>query len=230
MQVVGPGTPAAEAGLKPGDVIKAVDGKPVTDRQSLEDVLAKTKPKQIVRACRSTATARELTLTAKLRRRPLEVIKPEDDDPLSMLLTLQQFDEREDRRRAEEGGREEGRRRSRTRRTTPRRPRDGTTQRCLDRGTGGREAADGELEAAWRRTRRTPQFRRALPEKGLEITKTYRLAKVPEESLTDADFPAYHLEFEIEIRNIGEQGPQGGLSAGRAQRPADRRQVVCHAR
>ena len=29
VQVVGPGTPAAEAGLKPGDVIKSVDGKPV---------------------------------------------------------------------------------------------------------------------------------------------------------------------------------------------------------
>ncbi len=47
------------------------------------------------------------------------------------------------------------------------------------------------------------QFRRALPEKGLEITKTYRLVQVPEESLKDANFPAYHLEFEIEIRNIG---------------------------
>ena len=33
------------------------------------------------------------------------------------------------------------------------------------------------------------QFRRTLPEKGLEITKTYRLAKVPEESLTDGNYP-----------------------------------------
>ena len=47
------------------------------------------------------------------------------------------------------------------------------------------------------------QFRRKLPEKGLEITKTYRLVQVPEESLKDANFPAYHLEFEIEIRNTG---------------------------
>ena len=49
------------------------------------------------------------------------------------------------------------------------------------------------------------QFRCTLPEKGLEITKTYRLAKVPEESQPDGDFPAYHLEFEIEIRNIGSE-------------------------
>ena len=47
------------------------------------------------------------------------------------------------------------------------------------------------------------QFRRRLPAKGLEITKTYRLAQVPAESLKDANFPAYHLEFEIEIRNTG---------------------------
>ena len=47
------------------------------------------------------------------------------------------------------------------------------------------------------------KFSRKLPEIGLEIIKTYRLAKVPDESAADADFPAYHLEFEIEIRNIG---------------------------
>ena len=64
---------------------------------------------------------------------------------------------------------------------------------------------------------------------GLEITKTYRLAKVPGESLADADYPAYHLEFEIEIRNVGEQGARGGLSARRPQRLAHRRQLVCHA-
>ena len=39
VQVVGPGTPAAEAGLKPGDVITSVNGKPVIDQASLEAVL-----------------------------------------------------------------------------------------------------------------------------------------------------------------------------------------------
>ena len=58
VQLVGPGTPAAEAGLKPGDVIKAVAGKPVDGRQSLDAVLAKTKPGQKVHARRSCATER----------------------------------------------------------------------------------------------------------------------------------------------------------------------------
>ena len=73
---------------------------------------------------------------------------------------------------------------------------------------------DGELDGVKLRTANWKlvaadethaQFRRLLPGKDLEITKTYRLAKVPNDSLTDANYPAYHLEFEIEIRNIGRQ-------------------------
>ncbi len=36
---------------------------------------------------------KQMDASATLTRIPLEVIKPEDDDPLSMLLTLQQFDD-----------------------------------------------------------------------------------------------------------------------------------------
>ncbi len=50
------------------------------------------------------------------------------------------------------------------------------------------------------------KFRYTLPEKGLEITKTYRLAEVPAESQKDENYQGYHLEFEIEIRNISRAG------------------------
>ena len=46
VQVVGAGTPAAEAGLKAGDIITAVDGQVVKGAASLHGVLSKTKPKQ----------------------------------------------------------------------------------------------------------------------------------------------------------------------------------------
>ena len=49
------------------------------------------------------------------------------------------------------------------------------------------------------------QFRYPLPEKGLEIVKTYRLVQVPEDRRQTAIYPAYHLEFEIEIRNVGDE-------------------------
>ena len=48
-------------------------------------------------------------------------------------------------------------------------------------------------------------FRRTLPDQGLEITKTYRLAKTPEGKLADSDFPSYHLEFDIQVKNIGDR-------------------------
>jgi hypothetical protein len=92
VQVVGPGTPAAEAKLKVGDVIQTVDGKAVWDDLSLRALLKKdTKPGQTVHLTVLRA-GKELALTATLRRRPLEVVKPEDEDPLSLLATLQQFD------------------------------------------------------------------------------------------------------------------------------------------
>jgi YidC/Oxa1 family membrane protein insertase len=178
VDVVGPGTPAAEAGLKPGDLIKAVDDKPVAGAKSLQEILEKTKPNRTVQLL-VTRDGKELPLPAKLRRRPLELIRPEQSDPLSLLLTLQQID---GKKIAEEENKEEN-------------------------VEIGRELQGISLRKAnWRVTapdQTHVEFRRALPEQGLEIIKTYRLAKVPEESQADADYPAYNLEFEIEIRNVG---------------------------
>jgi YidC/Oxa1 family membrane protein insertase len=205
VQLVGPGTPAAEAGLKPGDEIRALGGNSVDGTESLDAVLAHTKPGQTV-ALTVTRGGKELTLSAKLRRRPLEVIKPEGDDPLSMLLTLQQFDdakladedkEEQEKWDAEDKVRAKG---------TPEEEAKLKEGRYL--GALVRELKGVNLRTAnWRvvptRDKDVVQFRRALPEKGLEITKTYRLVRVPAESQADSNFPAYHLDFDIEIRNIG---------------------------
>ena len=203
VHVVGAGTPAAEAKLKVGDVIQAVDGKLVSDRDSLRAVLKHTKPGQIVNLSVLRA-GKGLTLTATLRRRPLEVIKPEDDDPHSLLATLQQFD---DKRLT----------------STEKKPEEKEADKDKEKEKSDQEIAEekerrhqalltGELDGVKLRTANWKlvaadethaQFRRLLPEKGLEITKTYRLAKVPGEALADPNYPAYHLEFEIEIRNVG---------------------------
>jgi YidC/Oxa1 family membrane protein insertase len=199
VQVVGPGTPAAEAGLKPGDLITAIklvtaaNETPVPDLKSLEAFLGNTKPKQSVELT-VLRDGKQETLTAKLRRRPLEVIRPEADDPLSMLLTLQQFDKQRitgDEKKAEDKKEKKERR---------------------EKEESHLAAIDRELDGVTLRTSNWQlvefdethaQFRRVLADKGLEITKTYRLAKVPNDSLSDHNFPAYHLEFDIEIRNIG---------------------------
>ncbi|MGW8258430.1 MAG: YidC/Oxa1 family insertase periplasmic-domain containing protein, partial [Thermoguttaceae bacterium] len=51
-------------------------------------------------------------------------------------------------------------------------------------------------------------FSKKLPNYDLEIFKTYRLTTVPEDSLSDPDYKAYHLLFEIKIVNHGEDSQQ----------------------
>jgi serine protease Do len=46
---VGPGSPGARAGLKVGDVIKAIDGKPVADAGQLQLAIQQARPDQTVR-------------------------------------------------------------------------------------------------------------------------------------------------------------------------------------
>ena len=48
-------------------------------------------------------------------------------------------------------------------------------------------------------------FRKRVPVLELEITKTFRLASVPAADAANPDFPAYHLELEVGIKNIGEK-------------------------
>ena len=45
-------------------------------------------------------------------------------------------------------------------------------------------------------------FRRTLAERGLEISKIYRLVKVAEEDLANPDARAYHLDVELRIKNL----------------------------
>ncbi len=44
-----PGTPAARAGLRKGDILTALDGEPVSDESDLAAVLATRKPGQSLR-------------------------------------------------------------------------------------------------------------------------------------------------------------------------------------
>jgi YidC/Oxa1 family membrane protein insertase len=109
--VVGPGTPAARAGLAAGDVIVKLAGSPVADVWSLGDILAKTKPGQKV-ALEIMRDGSPRTVEAVLERRPLEVVRPEfrgspvadpdseRHDQLSFTLAV---DSRDGRRRGEDG-------------------------------------------------------------------------------------------------------------------------------
>ncbi|MHB8901717.1 MAG: YidC/Oxa1 family insertase periplasmic-domain containing protein [Thermoguttaceae bacterium] len=202
VQAVGPGTPAEKAGIQPGDLVLSVDGEPITDPDSLTRTLLLARPDQVVSIVVKRA-GKPLTLQAQLGRRPMEVIRPElaqphngnapeAYDPLSFLLTLHQVD---DARLPDlNPDKFQEIRKEKSREDVPSDP-----------------AVNAELEgvalreANWELVSSSPKeavFRGKS--QGFEFTKTYRLAETPPEAAGDADFPAYHLELVISVRNLAE--------------------------
>ena len=188
LQAVGTGTPAELAGLKPNDVITAVDNQKVTSAASfLEDLKATNANQKIRISIVRDGAPRQVT--AELKRQPLQVIRPELDskpldivlpnqhgvlpkkhDPFSFLMTIQQFDDR--------------------------------TLTDADGELGGVDLRD----AAWEvlaASQDIVKFRRT--QLGLQVTKTYRLQKVPKDEMADPDYPAYNLMLDVSIVNVDNQ-------------------------
>ena len=101
--VVGPGTPADQAGFRQGDVILRVAGTPTPDPRSLHAALTATHPGQTV-VIDIMRDGQPASREAVLGRRPLEVVRPEyrtqpvldpdaePCDPFSFRLTLEARD------------------------------------------------------------------------------------------------------------------------------------------
>jgi YidC/Oxa1 family membrane protein insertase len=197
VQVVGAGTPAAKAGIQVGDVIQEIGGRPVASFTSLENenslaeklalgqteedkknILARTRPGQTVKI-KILRDGKELTLSAGLTRRPLAIVSPEDDDPLSFLLTMQQIDGKK----------------------IPDDEKDKPVELASElKGVKLRSSIWEKVEADQTHV----VFSKKLPKYNLEILKTYSLVKVPADSMKDPDYKAYNLEFSIKIVNRGE--------------------------
>lgn len=95
VRVVGPGTPAAEAGLQPGDLIQKLDGVAIRDAVQLTSMLDALKPKMTI-ALEVLRNSQPVELKVALRDVPLQLIKPEFSDgrdPLSFLMTLDRLDD-----------------------------------------------------------------------------------------------------------------------------------------
>jgi YidC/Oxa1 family membrane protein insertase len=193
VRVVGPGTPAAQAGLQAQDVIvgigDAASAEPLTV-ESFEAQLAKTRPgRQITLQVRRGAAAPQ-TMTAKLARRPLAVIRPEIENvemrgaeppegytsPPSFLMTLSSL----------------------------------AGKPVVDEDA--KRLAEWLEDGAWEITDRDETgvtFRLALPELHLELLKRYTLEPVPPDSRDDPTYPGYHLRFDIEVRNTSDVAQKG---------------------
>lgn len=217
--VVGPGTPAAEAGLVPGDVIREVDGQQVTGRVSLDGILRKTSPGDTIDIV-FDRDGKSHTVQARLRRKPLSVIRPEGSDPLSFLLTLERLDDQSltalRESLGEVAGSKEKVRRDNEEVILP--PADlgieleGVALRranwfILDRDSDPANPATWprESQAFDPKPRDHVRFAAVIPDANLVVIKTYRLASVPDGQKQNHDHDDYHLRLDVAVLNVDDQ-------------------------
>jgi YidC/Oxa1 family membrane protein insertase len=208
VNVVGPGTPAAIAGIQVGDTIKAVSGVPVLDADDFTDYLFKnTKPGDTIAIDLERGSTTAMTVNARLIRRPLELIRPEDlrgstavnptqaksfgrVGPPSYRTTLRQLGSNELTTRDEE---------------FPELP-------SLYEGNWKVEERDDAIVFSTELS--ADELKQAGGESSLRLTKTFRLATKEGEHAEQA----YHLAYKLAIENTGkkaqslayrQEGPNG---------------------
>ena len=219
VRMVGPGSPAALAGIQLGDTILSIAGAKVSSEAELHDELRRFRRGESLQIeLERDGQSREVSAT--LAWEPLQLIRPEkhatpvdaidaeERDPLSLLMTLHQV-----------GG------------------------QTLDEK--GAELAGVDLRTAnWRVTKQNEsvaEFTRLLPKLGVEVVKRYELATATE--IADPNDRSYHLTVTIEVKNTDEQakkvayrldGPnglplEGAWFASKVSRSgADIRTVLAH--
>lgn len=191
VSIVGAGTPGGAAGLKVDDVIVAASGE--GDREPLAkptasafgEWLRETEPGDVVEL-KVTRGEETLTIPVTLTRRPLNIIRPESEnvrlhnpEMAEEVVNVPSF------------------------------------LVTLDEA-GGLKADAAELVAAnkrltsetWKVVQADQQsvtFRKRIAELGLEFEKHFTLVEVPQSERAAPNFPGYHFEFDLQIRNLLEK-------------------------
>ncbi|MBC8869717.1 MAG: YidC/Oxa1 family insertase periplasmic-domain containing protein [Planctomycetes bacterium] len=191
VNVVGPGTPAAKAGLKPEDVIKQVrlgdDSDEIKSVADFKDFMATTKPGQTIGVSVSRPVSAGATVTRNLPieliRQPLSIIRPEGSDPKSFLFALESVGGKSVKRGSDELAglpslREE----------------NWEVVEIKDDGKGPAVEFHFLLD----------DLKEIGVEGKLELVKRYRLARTPDAELDNNTYKSYHLTLEIEIHNKDE--------------------------
>ncbi len=219
VDVVGPGTPAAEAGLQPGDVITEIENQGVYDLRSMEAILSRCRPNQSVKI-RVRRGEKEIVLDATLRRPPLKLIRREAGAPFSfeMALALANKMRLADIRAPLEERMAQ--------------VKDPMEKELLylqwlhaeipDLGMRSEnwhilaDTADPRRPETWQNSeiKPTPQPRESVrfgiyhERLGLVVLKTYTLANAPKDKQSDPDNPSYHFDLTVEVINVGKDAQE----------------------
>lgn len=211
--VAGPGTPAAAAGLKPGDVISAFNGEPVTSPADFDRLLEKVQPDQQIEldVVRKTGDSEEkVKLSIQSSEQPLELLRPESNlagpgiySPASFVLTLRK----------------------------PPGPTDTMTTDWPELDSVLRSAAWEVKETTFEDSPALEFSYRVDSDKlaplGLvgpvEVIKRYWLPKLSEADRVSKDSRSYHFNLQVIVRNLSDQkqtlgleldGPTGATTEG----------------
>ena len=206
VQVVGAGTPAAEAGIEAGDriiAIRAKDNKRIPEGEvavaaDMAKRLKKSKPGDEIEIT-LLRDGKEQTVSATLIARPLDVIRPEQENVLLHRETLPEDFEQHPSLEV-------------SLLSVGPQPVSkvvlAEANKQLATGLWGVESSTaGRIE-----------FSMVLPKLGIEVIKRFEVPVVPKASQDDVTYRGYHLEFAVEIRNLRSeaqkvtyqlQGPNG---------------------
>ena len=207
VEIVPPGSPAAEAGLQRGDILTAITPAKGSDDQSPRPIGSAADAIEALRGLNAAAEAQltylregnQQTTQIKLTRRPLDLIRPEAENILLHEPTLPPNFEHH--------------------------PSMELTIASLGPAVPAAEVlqeANQQLATgvwlAEQVDRNTIEFRKTIRALNLEAVKRFRLVEVPEEERPNREYPGYHLEFDVEFTNLGSelqtvsyrlQGPNG---------------------
>jgi YidC/Oxa1 family membrane protein insertase len=196
VQVVGAGTPAAAATangqaapIAVDDVITGIGNPQVTAIKTVADFnkeLARTEPGQEIVLQVRHGDAPPQPRTVKLVRRPLAVLRPEAENYALRDAPLPAgFVDRPSFLI------------SIASLNNAAIPKDDAQKLANLLESGTWELTDHDESSA--------TFRRALPELKLELTKRYKLAQAKPQDRDNPNFPAYDLQFEIELHNTSDE-------------------------
>ena len=190
VQAVGDGTPAEQAGIKAGDRLLSATAKKKSatfeSEEAFHDLLSELKPGASLAVELVRGEAEPQKLEVELVRRPLEVIRPDSEN-----YRMREGEVPED---------------------YPAPPSWLFTFEQIDAAKvseklseiPGVQLRDSHWEVT-EQDKTSVSFRQQVPEYGIEVIKRYRLATTEDDGASDANFPAYHVTLDIEIRNLGEK-------------------------